>query len=110
MVGAATEYAGAEPTKFGAGRRRIRLALNIPVTVWRAELTPLLPAEVKLRLFAGSSMRNLVRPHVLFVVFRWIERWTSFEQCHAHTQVGQHFHHRSPAGSRADNDNVVNGS
>ena len=62
------------------------------------------------RLLAGASMRDLVRPHVLFVIFGWIQHRARLEQRNADTEVGEHLHHGSPAGSRTDDDNIVNRS
>src|SRR5437016_2705150 len=68
VIGAAADDAGSKPAEFIVRSHRVRLALDIPVSVGRAEIAPLLTPEVLFGVRSGAAVVYLVGEDVLFEV------------------------------------------
>src|SRR2546421_189587 len=108
MVGASADDAGAEPAELVILGDRVRLAFDVPISVRRAEVSPLLPAEVFFSMRTGAAMIHLVRQHVLFEILGGIEHRSGFEESDAHSEVGEDLDGRAATRSGADDYDVEN--
>src|SRR5260370_34485328 len=104
MIGAAADDARAEPLDTRAGSRSVRLALNLPRAIRRQEF-----AEIFARMssYARAAMRRFVRPHQHLEIFLGIYVRSGFQQRAVQAAFGENLRGHAPAGSGADNANVI---
>src|SRR5256885_16793455 len=108
MVGASTDDAGPEPAELVVLGDRIRLAFDVPISVRRAKVTPLLPAEVLFSVRAGAAMIHLVRQHVFLEILGRIEHRSGLEESHANSKVGEDLDSGAATGAGADDHHIEN--
>src|SRR5262245_21028502 len=108
MVCAPADDARAEPAELAVLSDRVRLAVYVPITVWSAEISPLLASEVLLGVRTSASMVNLIGQQVLLEILGRVEHGSGFEKGDVHAEIGKDFDGGPAAGSGADDDDVEN--
>ena len=109
MVGAAADYARAEPAKLAALRHRVRLAFDTPVAIGSAEERKGLMRIGRINTaIKPAAVIVIVRPFMFFVVFGRVEHRASFDESDIDAELRQNLHHRATACARTNDHNVVN--
>ncbi len=107
VIGASAEDARAEPREVAARRDGVRLARELRAAIGGAVGEAGWPAGVGLALRPGAAMWHVVRPHVLLEVAD-VEHRARLHEQHGYAEIGEDFGNGTAAGSRANDDDVVN--
>lgn len=102
VIGAAADDAGTEPLEFIAVRYRVGLAFDVPVSIGRAEIAPLLTSEIVFGVGTGAAVVHLVGQDVLLEILGGIEHGARFEKGDADAEIGEYFDGSAAAGAGAD--------
>ena len=107
VIGPAAEHAGAKPGEVAAGCDGVGFTLELCAPKCRAVGKPSRLIEVALAFRSGSTMRHVVRPHVLFEI-RQAQHRSGFEQQDGDAHIGKDVRDRAASGSRPDDHDVMN--
>src|SRR4051794_10436335 len=108
MIRASAQNTRAEPPEIVPRRNRVRLTLNVPVTIWRKKWTECRTlAEVRGPAFTGAALFQLRRPHVLFEILGRIQHGTRFDQSYIDPEIGKHFDGGASTCSGSNDNDVV---